>query len=25
VWHGDTFEAIRLDPKQTPPLDMFYL
>jgi hypothetical protein len=24
IWHGDTFEAIRLDPTRIPPLDMFF-
>ncbi len=24
IWHGDTFEPIRLDPTRTPPLDMFF-
>ncbi|GAB4313703.1 MAG: hypothetical protein Kow0074_00350 [Candidatus Zixiibacteriota bacterium] len=24
IWHGDTFEPIRLDPTRIPPLDMFF-
>lgn len=25
IWHGDTFEAIPVDSRRTPPLDMFFM